>query len=389
MKQWLTVILILFAGMLTSSVLSMPVFLMPAEVQTNDCTSLLKQAADFVNPDDPDAFEQFGYITAGSANRIRSQPSVSGNVLGQVPGLRFVEVLGEAECADGYLWREIAYHGVVGWTVETDGKERFLVPYFRPQPEIVGEHDEERGVIVVDTESAAFEIPYAFFENPENAEVTMVFHPGRMQPDTMVSHPAFVRYIIQEITENPDDPLAPWPTLLSVYRMEDQCTMKPCIPIVSDGVVEVDEDRLPFGAAGARRGLTAQAAPIDFINGYGTRSIAVFYNGDLYLGASSTFEYLYEAVTEDEVYGVSLMSPITVSDPSLIPGEGFDEFWNDVYNQIEPTISLSDLIDETEDNLDNASAADFTPDLDTFAALIASLEIRQPDFTASAIVEAD
>lgn len=385
MRQWLTVILILFVGGLTStSVLSMP-----AEVQSNDCNVLLGQAADFVDPDDPDAFEQFGYITAGSANRIRSQPSMSGRILGQVPGLRFVQVFGEAECADGYLWREIAYHGVVGWTVETDGEEPFLIPYFRSQPEIVGEHDEERGVIVVDTETAAFEIPFALFENPENVEVTMVFHPGRMELDAMVSHPAFVRYIIQEITEEPDDPFAPWPTLLSVYRMEDQCVMKPCIPLVSDGTVEVVEDRLPFGAGGARRGLTAQAAPIDFINGYGTRSIAVFYNGDLYLGASSTFEYLYEAVTEDEVYGVSLMSPITVSDPSLIPGEGFDEFWNDVYNQIEPTISLSDLIDETEDNLDNASAADFTPDLDTFAALIASLEIRQPDFTASAIVEAD
>jgi len=384
MKQWLTVILILFAGVLTSSAFSMP-----AGYQSDDCNILLGQAATFVHEDDPDAVEQFGYITAGSANRIRSQPSVSGRILGQVPALTFVEVLGEAECADGYLWREVAYHGIVGWTVETDGKEPFLVPYFRPQPEIVGEHDEERGVIVVDTESAAFEIPYAFFENPENVEVTMVFHPGRMQPDGMVSHPAFVRYIIQEITEEPDDPLAPWPTLLSVYRMEDQCTMEPCIPLISDGVVEVDEDRLPLGAGGARRGLTAQIAPLDFMNGYGTRSIGIFYNGDLYLDETVRFEYLYEGVTEDEVYGVSFMSPTVASDPSLIPAEGFAEFWNDVYNEIEPTISLSDLVDETESNLDNASAADFTPDLDALAALIESLEIRQPDFTARAVAETD
>ncbi len=384
MRQWLTVILIFFVGGLTStSVLSMRT-MQTMQSQTDACQALLGQAADFVNADDPDAFQQYGYITPGEANRIRSLPSVSGRILGQVPALRIVEVLGEAECADGYLWREIAYNGIVGWTVETDGEEPFLIPYFAPQAESVGEHDEERGVIVVDTESAAFEIPYALFENPENVEVLMMLDPGVMQPDFMGPQPAALRFIIQEASEE-YDPFAPWPLSLMVYHMEDQCAMEPCIPLVSDGEVEAAGKRLPFGGAGAARELTAQVAPLDFVNGFGSRSIGLFINGDLYLDESALFTYVYEGVTDDEVYGVSFMGQATVNDPSMIPSEGFAAFWNDLFNDIEPTISLGDLADETETNLENAAVSDFTPDLDLYAALIESLEVRQPDLTVSAV----
>lgn len=69
-----------------------------------------------------------GQVTPGSANRVRSIPSTSGELLGEIPsGARF-NVLEGPECADGFLWVRVDYNGLVGWTAEGNSGGYFVDP---------------------------------------------------------------------------------------------------------------------------------------------------------------------------------------------------------------------------------------------------------------------
>lgn len=56
----------------------------------------------------------------GTANNLRAEPGLNGELIGAIPpGGRF-QVLGGPECADGYVWWQVFYGGETGWTAEGD-----------------------------------------------------------------------------------------------------------------------------------------------------------------------------------------------------------------------------------------------------------------------------
>lgn len=78
-----------------------------------------------------------GQVAPGTANRLRSAPSTSGEQVGQIPGGSIFEVLEGPECAGGFLWWRVQYENVTGWTVEGNASEYFVdpvVPADEPTP---------------------------------------------------------------------------------------------------------------------------------------------------------------------------------------------------------------------------------------------------------------
>ncbi len=65
-------------------------------------------------------------VPGGTANRVRSTPSTSGEVVFQIAAGSVFDVIGEAECSDGYRWWQVRHQGQEGWTVEGTDEEYFL-----------------------------------------------------------------------------------------------------------------------------------------------------------------------------------------------------------------------------------------------------------------------
>jgi hypothetical protein len=69
-----------------------------------------------------------GRVLPGGANNLRTSPSTSGDVSGQIPvGETFVVTTGP-QCADGVVWWAVDYGGMSGWTAESQGSTYFLEP---------------------------------------------------------------------------------------------------------------------------------------------------------------------------------------------------------------------------------------------------------------------
>ncbi|MDQ7034092.1 MAG: hypothetical protein Q9P01_04445 [Anaerolineae bacterium] len=64
-----------------------------------------------------------------AVNRLRQSPSTDGTILMEIPnGAVFVVTTGPECDAEGIVWWQIDYDGVVGWTAESLGDERYIVP---------------------------------------------------------------------------------------------------------------------------------------------------------------------------------------------------------------------------------------------------------------------
>ena len=69
-----------------------------------------------------------GRVTPGTPNRLRTSPSLGGDVSGEIPGNGIFTVLSGPVCADGYAWWFVEYQGTTGWTAESGDGEYWLVP---------------------------------------------------------------------------------------------------------------------------------------------------------------------------------------------------------------------------------------------------------------------
>lgn len=67
-------------------------------------------------------------VTPGAPNRVRSAPSTSGELVGEIPPGSTFDVLDGPECADGFLWWNVDFEGLVGWTVEGNADGYFVEP---------------------------------------------------------------------------------------------------------------------------------------------------------------------------------------------------------------------------------------------------------------------
>jgi uncharacterized protein YraI len=70
-----------------------------------------------------------GRVTPGLPNKVRGQPGTAAAQVGSIPGEGVFSVIGGPVCADGYLWWQISYNGLTGWTANGSGSEYWVEPY--------------------------------------------------------------------------------------------------------------------------------------------------------------------------------------------------------------------------------------------------------------------
>gem|GEM_PF-6663825 len=71
---------------------------------------------------------QNGQVSDGSPNNMRDAPSTSGTRIGEIPGGEFFGVLDGPICADNYVWWQVEYKGITGWTVDGANGEFWIFP---------------------------------------------------------------------------------------------------------------------------------------------------------------------------------------------------------------------------------------------------------------------
>jgi hypothetical protein len=59
-----------------------------------------------------------GVVSDETANRVRNAPSINAAEVTSIPSQAEFDVLAGPACAEGYVWWQVNYNGVVGWTVE-------------------------------------------------------------------------------------------------------------------------------------------------------------------------------------------------------------------------------------------------------------------------------
>lgn len=74
------------------------------------------------------AVDELARVTPGYSNNVRTQPSVNGEKVGEIPGGETFFVQEGPVCADGLTWWKVGYGSFDGWTAEGQDGEYFLVP---------------------------------------------------------------------------------------------------------------------------------------------------------------------------------------------------------------------------------------------------------------------
>lgn len=73
-----------------------------------------------------------GIVTPGLPNRLRTNPSLSGQVMANMPaGATFLVISGPS-CVDNTYWWQVNYRGTVGWTAEGQGGRTYIEPLSCP-----------------------------------------------------------------------------------------------------------------------------------------------------------------------------------------------------------------------------------------------------------------
>ncbi len=67
-------------------------------------------------------------VTPGSPNRVRADGTRDSAEIGQIPPTALFSIIGGPKCADGILWWNINYDGLIGWTAEGEAGEYFIEP---------------------------------------------------------------------------------------------------------------------------------------------------------------------------------------------------------------------------------------------------------------------
>ncbi len=70
-----------------------------------------------------------GRVTPGLPNKVRNAPGTAAAAVGSIPGDAIFSVIGGPRCVDGYLWWQVNYNGLVGWTASGSGTEDWVIPY--------------------------------------------------------------------------------------------------------------------------------------------------------------------------------------------------------------------------------------------------------------------
>ncbi|MEQ8676318.1 MAG: hypothetical protein RLP44_19140 [Aggregatilineales bacterium] len=67
-------------------------------------------------------------VTPGDPNNVRASADRNSELIGQIPGEAAFQVLDGPVCADGFVWWQVDYAGLIGWTVEGSATAYWIEP---------------------------------------------------------------------------------------------------------------------------------------------------------------------------------------------------------------------------------------------------------------------
>jgi uncharacterized protein YraI len=67
-------------------------------------------------------------VRPGDFNNMRIQPGTAFEVLGRIPAGETFQVTAGPVCADGFVWWQVEYNDLIGWTAEGDAAVYWLAP---------------------------------------------------------------------------------------------------------------------------------------------------------------------------------------------------------------------------------------------------------------------
>src|SRR5690242_11478004 len=73
-----------------------------------------------------------GRVLPGSPNRLRAEPSVNAEILGEIPAGETFTVLEGPRCAENLAWWRVNYQNQLGWTAEGQDDTYWIEPSLLP-----------------------------------------------------------------------------------------------------------------------------------------------------------------------------------------------------------------------------------------------------------------
>lgn len=296
-----------------------------------------------------------GRVLPGNDNRIRSEPSILADVVGTIPAEAEFQVVSDPACVDNFIWWQVIYDGIVGWTAERDRDtgEAWIEPTFAP--------NEQESV-----DFMGISLTYdAFRTSLRNTQVT---ERGLIGAD----------HAIREFRISLGDVILE-DAVISVFSLKDYADLAPVADEEVNALLDMlDSQTFPEGLEEppnvpiVTTARPFQAAPefINFQNGRGVRYVTTYaQNTIVVIGYTPIYEFM--GVTNDGQWLVTAKVPITTGlFPTMTPDEV--PYTDETY---------LDYLRDVEARIDNANNYDFHPRLPVLDSMIESLLVEPRDLS--------
>jgi hypothetical protein len=326
------------------------------------------------------------------ANRIRSSPSKSGDLVGEVQPGENVLILDGPQCADGYAWWQVrSLSGLEGWTAEGDAAGYWLVEpisawYDLPEPIQPGEtkaYDLREIRISLDTSlfSAVEGTYYPLatpLPTPATAETPWPDDPRRVEFGDMDLYAAHSDYSFSGAIEGD----------MRVYDLQDPLSRyylgnlgnDVCVPAVrknleKDSIYAGDLDPFCGTISGIPLLFKVDIQVIPFSGGKGLRFLTASGN---YLTVDS-LTYIFQGLSEDGRYYITLHYN-DISHPYMVGNAIFDKNMGPLLawrsGQYEEAGRSYQVFNDRIGKLLEARVVPLYPSLELLDAMAASIEIK-------------
>lgn len=299
-----------------------------------------------------------GIVTPGTSNRLRTEPSRTGAVIGQLAaGERFNVSYRKTACADGYLWVQVRTLYQEGWTAERAiNGEPFIVPYVDPSPRKVGQLLED-GSYLIEERGLRVQIPASL-----NVKQALLSTRLGLFGDVMSAQPSSLNLTF----ENGSIQIFPY-AITEAVREEYWGTHLETLLTDQPNLLEYSSvNRMPQAPIGGVRALFGGSGVyMPFNSGSGLRFLTYFAQNVVLFNANDKLIYLYRGITEDRAFLVTgELSGIPIPN-GTIPSGG-SRTSDSLY---------SAYLRQFEANLTALPTSAFTPDLSVIDTLFNSITI--------------
>lgn len=292
-----------------------------------------------------------GRVLPGTPNNLRVEPDTESDILGEIPAETLFLVVEGPECSDEFVWWQVAYDDLVGWTVENIDDETYVVEPVTP------------AITPISFGGVSFELDSRVAQTA-TGQLIPAYNPNNTNLPFWLQTPAFINFALDDSFENLGTMAD-----IAVYPAQALGDVQQSTAIEDLQTLLDNEPFSPTPAAlpivNAEQVFVSQVEYIDFEGGYGVRFVA-YYSQSADPLVSSSLWYVFQGLTEQGEHYVQFYLPIVTNlFPATDDEVDYEAFISD-YEQ---------YLDEAQTLIDEADADDFAPTLFTLDNMVASLEI--------------